>query len=478
MKLRNLLFAAITSFTIAGSLAPAVWATDTRQPEPRTVQPDTGTETQTNSEGQSDAEESTKLPAPTFSSETTPGSSSLFWFGKNVFYAGNNVTVNNISRGLLIAAGNNLQLESQSEYAFAAGNTIVFRAAIEKDLFLAGNTVSITNDAKVGRDVFATGNTFSLEADLSGDVSVAAGSIVLNDVVIKGNANFDAETITFQGQVQIDGTLNYNDDATVSGLTNVKYGKLETHVSASRSTTAGEIWLTKMMSVAGLFFTIAIIFLVFPGAKQAIAREADVQRFGVDLMLGFGFVMIVPLLTLIFLMSFFAVSTSIFLIVVYCLVFYLATAFVGAWLGHVIVEKLCHCTLPMLVEALIGILLIACASMIPGLSFIVSTLTLVLGAGLIMACLRSGSDKKQASSDDKHIYYAATETPAKPSKSSRPAKKTSATKLATAKSPSKSPAMKSPTKTSATKSSSAKTSTNPAVKTPATKKSKTPKTKK
>jgi len=469
MKLRNFIFTALTAFTITGLAVVPAWATEASVPEPRTTQSET--------EKQPDVEKPAQLPAPTFSYESASDKSSTLWFGKNVLYAGNNVTTSNISRGLLLAAGNNLQLNSQSEYAFAAGNTIVFSATTEKDLFLAGNIVSVTKDAKVGRDVFATGNAVTLEADIPGDVSVAASSVVLKDAVIKGNVNLDAETIAFQGQVQIDGTLSYNDDATISGLTNAKYAKLETYTSTTRNATAGEIWLAKMMSVAGLFFTILIIFLAFPGAKRGIAREASVQRFGIDLILGLGFVVIVPLLTLIFLFSFFAITTSIFLIGVYCLVFYLATAFAGAWLGHVLVEKLCHCTLPMLVEALIGILLITCAGMIPGLGLLVSAFSLVLGAGVIIACLRSGSDRKQPA-EDKHVYYAAVpEASVKSGKASRSSQKDPAAKSASAKAAAKAPSTKSSAKTSTTKSTSAKSIRKAAPKTSAAK-AKTSKTKK
>lgn len=470
MKLRNFILATLTAFGIAGLVITPVWAVDGPAPEPRA--------TQSESESQPDTTKPAQLPAPTFSSDTTSDNSSTLWFGKNVVYAGNNIATDNVSQGLLFAAGNNLQLNSRSEYAFAAGNTIVFSATTEKDLFLAGNMININKDAKVGRDIFATGNTFTLEANISGDVSVAARSVILKDVIIKGNVNLDAETITFQGQVQIDGTLSYNDDATVSGLTNVKYGKLETYTPATRNVTASEIWLTKMMSVAGLFFTITIIFLAFPGAKQGIAREVNVQRFGIDLILGLGFVFIVPLLTLIFLLSFFAITTSIFLIGVYCLVFYLATAFAGAWLGHALVEKLCHCTLPMLVEALIGILLITCAGMIPGLGLLVSAFTLILGAGVIIACLRSGSDRKKGTSDDKHTYYAATpEASAKSSKSSRSSQKSSTTKSASVKPATKAASAKSPTKSSTTKTSDIKSSSKANAKSSVAK-AKTPKTKK
>ena len=395
MKLRKLLLIPILSLAVAGLTIVPAWAVDAGAPVPTNLSEPTPT---------SEIAEPA-LPAPTFSSEEIGNDAGIFWFGKNLLYAGNNVSVDQVSRGLLFAAGNNLKLNSQSEYADIAGNTVTFDAATEKDLFAAGKTITIAKNAKVGRDVFAGAQTISIEADIPGDVSLAAKHVILKDATIKGNVNLGAETITFQGQVKIDGTLSYNDDAEVSGLTNVKCSKLETYTPETYTITAGEIWLSKMMSVVGLFVTFAIILLVFPRTNQAIAREANVQRFGIDLMFGFGFMIIVPLLSLLFLFSFFAISTSIFLIGVYCLIFYLAKAFVGAWLGHVIVEKLCHCTLPMLVEALIGILLITCAGMIPGFSFLVATLTLILGAGLIIACLRG--DKK--SPEDKQVYFTNSE---------------------------------------------------------------------
>ena len=464
MKLRKTLLALSASLLTASIITTPIFATSSSPSvlADVEVQPRTIGEPQATSDDPEKTSDQPTLPAPTFAAEEVADDAGAFWFGKNLLYAGNNVSVKNISRGLLFAAGNNLQMSSESEYAFVAGNSISFSAVTEKDLFTAGNTIAITKDAKIGRDIFAGAYSFALEADIPGDVSVAASRITLKDTTIKGNVNLDAEVITFQGEVKIDGTLSYNDDASVSGLTNVKYGKLETYTPTSRTTTAGEIWLTKMMSVIGLFFTIAIIFLVFPRAKKSIARETTVQRFGVDLMLGIGFIVIVPLLSMLFLLSFFAVSTGIFLIGAYCLIFYLAKAFAGAWLGHAIVEKLCHCTLPMLLEALIGILVITCASMIPGFGLLVTTLTLILGAGLIIACLRPG---EKQSAEGKQVFYAAEEVAeATPKQNSaklaaakstiKSARKTSATKATSTKSTAKKSSPK--TKTSGAKSSSAK----------------------
>ena len=464
MKLRKTLLALSASLLTASIITTPIFATSSSPSvlADVEVQPRTIGEPQATSDDPEKTSDQPTLPAPTFAAEEVADDAGAFWFGKNLLYAGNNVSVKNISRGLLFAAGNNLQMSSESEYAFVAGNSISFSAVTEKDLFTAGNTIAITKDAKIGRDIFAGAYSFALEADIPGDVSVAASRITLKDTTIKGNVNLDAEVITFQGEVKIDGTLSYNDDASVSGLTNVKYGKLETYTPTSRTTTAGEIWLTKMMSVIGLFFTIAIIFLVFPRAKKSIARETTVQRFGVDLMLGIGFIVIVPLLSMLFLLSFFAVSTGIFLIGAYCLIFYLAKAFAGAWLGHAIVEKLCHCTLPMLLEALIGILVITCASMIPGFGLLVTTLTLILGAGLIIACLRPG---EKQSAEGKQVFYAAEEVAeATPKQNSaklaaakstiKSARKTSATKATSTKSTAKKSSPK--TKTSGAKSSSTK----------------------
>lgn len=441
MKLRNLILGAIMSFAFVGAVVTPTWATDASDADNASI-PVTTSEV---------------LPAPTFVSEEIAKDAGAFWFGKNLLFAANNATADQDVQGLMFAAGNNLQVNTKSEYAFVAGNNVAFSATTAKDLFLAGNVVSVKKDAKVGRDVFAAAYEFTLEANISGDVSAAASRVILRDVTISGNANFDADNIIFEGEVEIDGTLTYNEDASVSGLSNVKYGKLETYVPETRTVTAAEIWLSKIMSVVGLFVTIAIIFIVFPRTKAHIARETTAQRFGVDLAIGLGFAIIVPLLSLLFLLSFFAASTAIFLIAIYLIFFYLAKAFTGAWLGYIIVEKLCRCKLPMIIEALIGILIITCLTIIPGLGLIISTLTLVFGSGLIIACLRSDHPKTPS---ENRVYYteetvAATANTDKPAKTPRTTKSTKVTKTKSDATTTK----RSTVSKSATKSAAKKTST-------------------
>ena len=105
MKLRKLLLIPILSLAVAGLTIVPAWAVDAGAPVPTNLSEPTPT---------SEIAEPA-LPAPTFSSEEIGNDAGIFWFGKNLLYAGNNVSVDQVSRGLLFAAGNNLKLNSQSE---------------------------------------------------------------------------------------------------------------------------------------------------------------------------------------------------------------------------------------------------------------------------------------------------------------------------------------------------------------------------
>ena len=128
----------------------------------------------------------------TFVAELDDSEQSIgFWAGKSFLLAGNNLKSNtDVRNGLLLAAGNNLQLSGQSEYGFLFGNIIKFSGSTQRDLYIAGNGVTLASDAKIGRDVFVASGELRIETDLPGDLSVTADRLVINEgITINGNVN-------------------------------------------------------------------------------------------------------------------------------------------------------------------------------------------------------------------------------------------------------------------------------------------------
>ena len=136
---------------VVGTLVVPVMATDGSQ----TIQPRNAVPTSM------DKNTKAEIP-PTFITEVDESNENVrLWMGKNLFIAGNNIKAEtNATEGLMFAMGNNLSFGSKSEYGFVAGNIIKYSGATTRDLFIAGNYITLQSDAKIGRDTYDCRNRF------------------------------------------------------------------------------------------------------------------------------------------------------------------------------------------------------------------------------------------------------------------------------------------------------------------------------
>lgn len=365
---------------VVGTLAVPVLATDENKIQPR----DAGLELT--------SEEKLEAIPPTFTTEVDESDElARFWMGKNLFIAGNNInTDSKVPTGLMFVAGNTLKLDTEAEYSFIAGNTVDFSGETSRDLFIAANLVTLEREAKIGRDVYVAANSINIKSDLEGDLSVTAAVVELQDVEIEGNVNLSADTIKFIGNVKIAGALTYNENANISGLEHTSYGSIEAYEVAEISPTTRFVAAVygKIVSIAALFLIIAIICAIYPKLHERVAAEADVNHFGIDLALGFGALLIIPLVALFSFISFVAAPLGIVALAAYGIMVYLAQGFAGVWLGHLIMEKLFKSKGNIFAEAFIGILILGLLALIPYIGVITGFLGLLLGLGLILQCIK------------------------------------------------------------------------------------------
>lgn len=330
---------------------------------------------------------------PTFATDVDDSNdSAVLRMGKNFLVAGNNITTTiDAPTGLMFVAGNTLNLRSSAEYGFVAGNNINFAGETKRDLFAAGNMVTLEPNAKIGRNVFAMGAVVSLKTNLSGDFSASAAEVVIKDAEIKGNVNLTADEIRFEGKVKVAGTLTYNDDATVSGLNNnsVEIATTETfHVEKVNPAVkfAAEVY-AKLFSVAGLFLATVLILALYNRLHEKIADNVTPEKFGKDLAIGLGMLIGVPVFAIVTLCTVVAAPLGIIALVIYCVMIYLSQGFAGVWLGHLIVVRLCKGKDNVYFEALIGIVILGALSMIPFIGVLTGMVGLLLGLGLITVSL-------------------------------------------------------------------------------------------
>lgn len=314
-----------------------------------------------------------------------------FWAGHNLVLAGNNVKHESpVSNGLLLAAGNTLQLNSETEYSFIFGNTIDFAGHSKRDLFMAGNIITLNREAEIDRDVFAAGNELVVDTDINGDLAVSAEKVIIKNSKIGGNVNLDAAEIVFDGKVEIAGALTYNDNAEVTGLDNASYNSIEAyHVAeVNQAALVMAAIYGKILSVAGLFIVMAVLGAIYHKLHDKVAEQSDANRTGMNLVAGLVVLVVVPVISLLLLMTIVGAPLAIILLALYVVMIYLSQGFAGMWLGHLIIEKVFKSKANIYAEAFVGILILGLLALVPYLGVATGFLGLVLGLGLILQCIK------------------------------------------------------------------------------------------
>lgn len=322
-------------------------------------------------------------------------------FGQNLLYAGNNVVNSALTDGLLFSFGNRMEMRGTGEYSIAAANILEIGGVTKKDLFAAGNLVHLTKDAEVGRDVYLAGNDIKIENDLSGNVAITANKVTFSDTTIGGDVNLSASQIIFGQNVSIHGTLVYNENAQVSGLDSASVAHVQTYVDKNAELSAGEIWTSWVIEVVGTFVAALVIVVVFPRLKDRIAAESNVQRFGTDFLNGLGFLVLVPILSILLMVSIFGMKAGLLLLMTWFLIVCLTGVFTGMWIGHLLIEKLFRSNnAPLVMESAIGIMIMGCIALVPGLNTLASFFSVIFGTGLMISCVRPSKTKGTKSVDE------------------------------------------------------------------------------
>lgn len=352
---------------------------------------------------------------PTFTTTLDDSEHSVtFKMGHGLILAGNNLSsaVDN-KAGLMLVAGNNLSLRTKAEYGFLLGNTINFAGETGRDLYIFGNSVVLTEDSKPGRDVFAFVNTLTVDTDIPGDLAVAVDTLVLNDVKIAGNLEINAAHVEFHGKVEIAGALIYNDSAVVTGLDQTTYGSVEAYHIEKPDPAALMVARVygKIMSIAGIFLVMALICSLYPRLHDKLEAESTVGRFGSNLALGLGILIAVPIVALFAFFTLIAAPLGIIAILIYLIAIYLAQGFAGAWLGHVLIEKLFKAKGNIFVEILVGVTVLGLLSLVPYLGIATTFLSLLLGLGVIFSCIKPTKKHPEADpSQSSRVIAAEAET--------------------------------------------------------------------
>lgn len=312
-------------------------------------------------------------------------------YDSTVFAAGNNVTATGRVDGISFIAGNDIFVENERDYLFAAGNIINIKKVTTKDAFIAGSNINI-EESKI-RDLYAAGEKITISSDIDGKAYIGGGEVTINST-IKGDIKVSAERIILGEKANIEGTLKYPENAKISKEKDTKIAKEKTYKVKASSTKekTKEMFIDFLCTVSSM---ILIGLLLLSLNKKTFDKIEKIEKTAASVfkttLLGLAVLVLVPILSVILISSTIGIGLGVICLLMYGIMFYLSilpTAyFLGNWIAADKIEN------KYLLFA-ISILAVYVLRLIPIIGGLVTIISLCFGLGVYTKLIKENSSIK------------------------------------------------------------------------------------
>ncbi len=315
------------------------------------------------------------------------------------FIGGNNVNNKAVVDGISFGFGNNVTSSGKVTYGVYAGNVINVNEIIEKDLFVAGNNITITDVAVLGRDVFLAGNNINIYANVTRDLRAGGSIVSLKGITIGGDAIIDADRILLDENTTITGKLSYPTSAEVQGLNLATIGSVETRVveeiDVEETVKAFNTYMFVTWLVAAIV-TMLILLSVCPGIREKLNKtKVEAGEIFKTSLIGLGILVCVPVVALFTVFTGLLTPVSLIVLALYFICIYLSSLFAAYVIGHTIMLKGFKVKKDRYaLSIMLGIALVRILCLIPIIGGLLSFILLIYGLGLIYVLINTNIKKK------------------------------------------------------------------------------------
>lgn len=317
----------------------------------------------------------------------------------SIFTAGSDLTLRGDIDGLAVAAGNNVDFLGSSEYGLLLGDNVKIAGKINRDLLVAGGSVTITDESSISRDLFVAGSTVTLSTNLYSNLTVVGDTLVLDGVTIDGNVFTDVSTIIVKGKSSIAGKLYHQAHTKI-----VDEDLLSVQETAQNSKKKASFFVNIfpdfLMFIGRLILTCVLIKL-FATFAQTLARAPESipvwksLAFGLLALLGF------PLMSIFLILTIIGVPLGVASLAIWLVAAYLSSSVsglvLGTWLWELVKLDKFKVKTPanaLIIKYLLGAAIIYCLSLIPYLNRLVPLVVTFYGFGCLWLSIFGARHKK------------------------------------------------------------------------------------
>ena len=313
--------------------------------------------------------------------------------------AGNLVDIIGNIDGIGFIAGQKVNVNGNLEYGFLAGQNVNINGQISKNIYAAGETITLSKDANIGKDLFLAGDSINLNGNIQRNINIYASTVTIKKgTTINGNITIEASNIKVEDGASIKGTLKYNEDAKNDISDNSSIGKTTTYeITKDKGFNTSEI-LSSILNMIVVFLSITIIIPKTLDKTNEIYEKKN-NNYIKNIGIGFLILICVPLISLILLASNIGVYLGLILVALYAIAIYLSFIIAGYILGNLILVKLMKLNTNKYLSGIIGIILLKILMVIPVLSTIIYLIAITLGLATIWNLLQK--DEEENKKDNK-----------------------------------------------------------------------------
>lgn len=294
------------------------------------------------------------------------------------FLAGNEVKINEKINGIGFVAGEQININANQDYLFLLGINVDVDSDINKDIFIFGENVKLNKNVK--RDAYVAGTTIVLNGNIDRNVYVYATNLEIKGN-ISGDVKINSSNIKVHESANIEGTLKYNDNAIVEGLSediNTKTYSLTSNYNL------GEYIYSFITSYVGITIVGVVLVYVLEKVFKKSTKEIKNKRDFASI-LGKGLILLitVPIISITLLMTGLFSSLAIIILILYGLLIYFSEIFASYLLAYYIDKKYLNKKLNSYILVILGLFIVRVLSIIPIIGVFVSCIILLLGLGIL-----------------------------------------------------------------------------------------------
>ncbi|MDI6902473.1 MAG: hypothetical protein QMC77_01895 [Methanocellales archaeon] len=304
--------------------------------------------------------------------------------------AGGTVKISGTVNGDVIAAGGTLTIGgSVADDIRIVGGNIEIDGFVEDNAMIFGGNIAVGEGSHIGRDLNVGGGNVEIYGDVGGDLDGGGGNIKLAGT-IGGDVSLSSDNvIKVLPSAEIKGNFDYSSKVSAEIPENTVMGKITHKIptepapkKAFESPILSKLWGFLSLLVVG------IIIVSFAPRLTLQVHNTILTSFWKSIGVGFLFLIVVPILSIILLVTIIGIPVALIILVSYIIALYVSKVFVGFSLGQIILERLKKETKSLIWPLAMGLLLIALVTSIPVIGFFVSLICIVLGFGALLMVQR------------------------------------------------------------------------------------------